>query len=64
MVDLLVLTSSDRLLFLLKLYYFFFTKQPTLLRKSIVPSHPLLLALPGCCLEVTFANASLAIPLP
>ena len=40
-VDLLVLTSSDQLLFILKQYYsFFFTKQPILKRRSTVLSLP------------------------
>jgi hypothetical protein len=33
MVDLLVLTSSDRLLFLLKLYYYFFYKTTYLIKE-------------------------------
>jgi hypothetical protein len=37
-VDLLVLNSSDQLLFKLKLNFSFFTKQPFLMRRSTVPS--------------------------
>ncbi len=46
-VDLLVLTSLDQLLFILKLYFSFNTKQPILMRRSIVLSHPLQLGFPG-----------------
>jgi len=39
--DLLVLTSLYQLLFKLKLYFSFFTKQPTLMRRSTVLILPL-----------------------
>ncbi len=40
-VDLLVLTSLDQLLFILKILFTFFTKQPTLMGRSTVLSLPL-----------------------
>ncbi len=40
-VDLLVLTRSDQLLFIVKLYFFFITKQPVLLWRLTVLSLPL-----------------------
>ena len=46
-VDLLVLNSSDQLFFLLKLKFSFYTKQPTLMRRSTVLSLPLQLVFPG-----------------
>ncbi len=45
-VDLLVLTSLDQLLFLLKLYFSIF-KQPILMRRSTVLSLPLQEEFPG-----------------
>jgi hypothetical protein len=44
MVDLLVLTSSDQLLFTLKLYLSFFTKRYILMSKSIVLGPPVKLS--------------------
>jgi hypothetical protein len=41
MIDLLVPTSLDQLLFILKLYFSFFTKQPLLMRRSTALSLPL-----------------------
>jgi hypothetical protein len=46
-VDLLVLTSLDQLLFLLKILFTLFTKQATLMRRSTVPSLPFQLGFPG-----------------
>jgi hypothetical protein len=46
-VDLLVLISSDQLLSILKLYFLLFTKQPILVRWSIVLSLPLQQEFPG-----------------
>ncbi len=46
-IDLLVLTSLDQLLFILKLYISIFTKQPILMRRSIVLSLPLQEEIPG-----------------
>ncbi len=46
-VDLLVLTSLDQLLLKLKILFTFFTKQATLMRRSIVVSLPTLLAFLG-----------------
>ncbi len=46
-VDLLVLTSSDQLIFTLKISFAFVTKQATLRRRSSVLSRPLQLAFPG-----------------
>jgi len=46
MVDLLVVTSLDRLLFILKILFTFFTKQPTSIRRSIVLSLPPQLVFP------------------
>jgi len=40
-VDLLALTSLDQLLFILKILFTFFTKQATLMRRSIVLNIPL-----------------------
>jgi hypothetical protein len=39
-IELLVLTSSNQLLLLLKVYFSFFTKQAILTRRSTVPSLP------------------------
>ncbi len=46
-VDLLELTSLDQLLFILKILLTFFTKQPTLMRRSTVLSLPIQLEFPG-----------------
>jgi hypothetical protein len=46
-VDLLVITSSDQVLFRLKILISLFTKQATLLRWSTVLSLPVQLAFPG-----------------
>ncbi len=46
-VDLLVLTGSDQLLFVLRVSFYFLTKQPILTRRSTKLSLPLQLAL-GC----------------
>jgi hypothetical protein len=46
-VDLLVLTSLDRLLFILKILLNSFTKQATLMRRSTVLSIPRYLVFPG-----------------
>jgi len=46
-MDLLVLTSFDRLLFILKILFTFFTKQVTLLRRSTVLILFLQLVFPG-----------------
>ncbi len=45
-VNLLVPTSLDRLLFILKILFTFFTKQPTSIRRSIVLSLPPQLVFP------------------
>jgi hypothetical protein len=45
-VDLLVLTSLDQVLFILKLYFSFFTKQPILMRRSTVRILPRQLVFP------------------
>jgi hypothetical protein len=45
--DLLVLTISDQLLLALKKYFFAFTKQAILTRRSIVLSLPLQQGFPG-----------------
>jgi hypothetical protein len=56
-VELLVLTSLDQLLFILKILFTFFTKQATLMRRSTVLSLPLQLVFPGwgCKIVITFA---------
>jgi len=46
-VDLLVLTSSDLLLLILKTFLTFFAKQATLMRRSTVLSLPLQQVFPG-----------------
>ncbi len=46
-VDLLVLTSLDKLLFILKILFAFFTKQATFMRRSTVLSIHLQLVFPG-----------------
>jgi len=46
-VDLLVLTSLVQLLFILKIFFTFFTKQVTLMRRSTVQSLPPQLVFPG-----------------
>jgi hypothetical protein len=62
-VDLLVLTSSDQLLLILKMYFSFFTKQPILIRRSTVlnlpdqigvpaPSNLLTLGLTACTIKL------------
>ncbi len=45
-IDLLVLTSLDQLLFLLKIFFTFFTKQVTLMRSSSVLFLPSQLVFP------------------
>jgi hypothetical protein len=50
-VDLLVLTSLDQLLFIMKILFKCFTKQATVLRRSTVLSLPLKLVFPGLSLE-------------
>jgi hypothetical protein len=45
-VDLLVLTSLDRPLFILKILFTFFIKQPTLMRRSTVLSLPPSVSIP------------------
>ncbi len=39
-VDLLVLTSSDQLLFILTMFFLYFTKQPILMRGTTIPRNP------------------------
>jgi hypothetical protein len=46
-VDLLVLTSLDQLIFILKILFTCFTQQATLMRRSTVLSLPLQLVFPG-----------------
>ncbi len=46
-IDLLVLTSLDQLLFKLKVFFFFLTKQASLIKRSTVLSLPLQLVFPG-----------------
>ncbi len=46
-VDLLVLVSLNQLLSILKVLFTFFTKQPALMRRSIVQSLPPWLVFPG-----------------
>ncbi len=46
-VDLLVLTSFDKLLYILKILFSYFTKQVTPIRRSTVLSLPLQLVFPG-----------------
>jgi hypothetical protein len=47
--DLLVLTSLDQLLFILKILFMYLTKQATLSRRSTVLSLPCQLVFPGSC---------------
>jgi hypothetical protein len=47
MVDLLVLTSLDQLIFVLKILFTLVSKQATLMRRSAVLSLPLQLVFPG-----------------
>jgi hypothetical protein len=51
-VDLLVLTSLDQLIFILKILFSFLTKQATLMRRSTVPSLPPQLEFPGKGLQL------------
>jgi hypothetical protein len=57
-VDLLVPTSSDHLLFILKIFFYIFTKQATLMRWSAVLSLPPQLVFPG------YSNTGYGWPLP
>ncbi len=56
-VDLLVLTSLDQVIFIMKILFNFVTKQTTLMRRSTVLSVPTQLVFPGegdsfgCCGE-------------
>jgi hypothetical protein len=50
-VDLLVLTSLDQSLFILKILFTFFTKQATLIRRSTVPSLSPQLVFPGVVIK-------------
>ncbi len=58
MVDLLVLTTLNQVLFVRKLYISFFTKQPILMRRSAVLILLLLLVFP--VLRVVFPLAKLS----
>ncbi len=51
-VDLLVQTSIDPLLLILKILFTFFTKQATLMRRSIVLSVPFQLVFPVSSFEL------------
>ncbi len=53
-VDLLALTSPDMQLFMIRLYFSFFTKQLILRRRSTVVSSPLQLGFPEMELTVHF----------
>jgi len=52
-VDLLVLTSFEQLIFIVKILFSFFTKQATLMKRSTVLSLPPQLVFPTCFLAVT-----------
>ncbi len=58
-VDLLVLTSLDQLIFILKILFTFITKQLTLLRRSTVLCLPLQLVFPGRAIAVLSRVTSL-----
>jgi hypothetical protein len=51
-VDLLVLTSLDQLLLILKTLLTFFTKQASLRRRSTLLSLPLQLVFPGFTIDI------------
>ncbi len=53
-VDLLVLTSLDHLILILKILFSFFTKQATLIRRSTVLGLPLQLGFPDSTSRGTF----------
>ena len=53
-VDLLVLTNLDRLLVMLKILFAFFTKQATLMRRSVVLSLPPLITIPVVAIRKNF----------
>jgi hypothetical protein len=58
-VDLLALTNSDQLFLILKLYFFFFAKQPILMRRSTILSLPHQLVSPGIIIFASRAAAKI-----
>ncbi len=57
MVDLLVLTNLDQLIFILKILFTFLQNSLQLLiRRSTVLSHPILLVFPGLTLQLAFPD--------
>ncbi len=64
MVDLLVLSSLDQLLFIMKILFRCFTKQATLLRRSTVPSLPPQLVFPGLPIFMSMVRTTLRMLIP
>ncbi len=55
-VDLLVLTSLDKLLFMLKILFIFATKQAILIRRSTILSLPLQLVIPTVSIIIYYCD--------